>query len=183
MIKTYLTVSEQFFIPNFIHYLRSYIKGCHISQLACYEKPPVRQLQTRISPNYIPLSRLSMDLKIMPRSHKGHTFILCIIDEVTNYLITVPIYQAKSEEIGEALIENVITKYCFPEYIVMNQDSVFMSSLMMYLLNKFNIKIRTVAPYNHQSLQAKHGIKSLSTILTNTLNTYMIYFSILSPKG
>ena len=41
----------------------------------------------------------------MPRSHKGQIFILCIIDEVTNYLITVPIYPAKSEEIGEALIE------------------------------------------------------------------------------
>ena len=50
-----------------------------------------------------------MDLKVMPRSHKGHKFILCIIDEVTNYLITVPIYQAKSEEIGEALLENMIT--------------------------------------------------------------------------
>ena len=46
----------------------------------------------------------------MLRSHKGDKFILCIIDKVTNYLITVPIYQAKSEEIGEALIENVITK-------------------------------------------------------------------------
>ena len=56
------------------------------------------------------LSRLSMDLNIMPRSHKGHKLILCIIDEITNYSITVPIYQAKSEEIGEALIENVITK-------------------------------------------------------------------------
>ena len=105
----------------------------------------------------------------MPRSHKGHKFILCIIDEVTHYLITVPIYQAKSEEIGEALIENVITKYCIPEYIIMDQDSAFMSSLMTYLLNKFNIKIRTVAPYNHQSLQAEHGIKSLSTILTKHL--------------
>ena len=75
-----------------------------------------------------------MDLKVMPRSHKGHKFILCIIDEVTNYFITVPIYQAKSEEIGEALIENVIRKYCIPEYIIMDQD---MSSLMKYLLNKF----------------------------------------------
>ena len=46
----------------------------------------------------------------MPRSHKGHKFILSIIDEVTNYLIRVPIYQAESEEIGKALIENVITK-------------------------------------------------------------------------
>ena len=85
----------------------------------------------------------------MPRSYKGHKFILCIIDEVTNYLITVPIFQAKSEDIGEALINNVITKYCISEYIIMDQDSIFMSSLMTYLLNKFNIKIRTVVPYNH----------------------------------
>ena len=51
----------------------------------------------------------------------------------------------------------------------MDQDSAFMSLLMTHLLNKFNIKIRTVAPYNHQSLQAEHGIKSLSTILTKHL--------------
>ena len=40
---------------------------------------------------------------------------------------------------------------------------------MNTLFNKFNIKIKTVAPFNHQSLQAEHGIKSLSTILTKHL--------------
>ena len=134
VIKTYLTISNNFFIPNLINYLRSYMKGYHICQLACNEKPPTRQLQTRINPNYIPLSRLSMDLKIMPRSHK------------------VPIYQAKSEKIGEMLIENVMAKYCIPEYIIMDQNSIFMSLLMTYLLNKFNINIRRVAPYSHQCL-------------------------------
>ena len=105
----------------------------------------------------------------MPRSHKAHKYILCIINEVINYLITVPIFQARSEEIGEALIENIITKYCIPEYIIMDHDSVFMSSLITYLLDKFNIKFKTVAPYNHQSLQAEHGIKLLSCILTKHL--------------
>ena len=76
VIKTYLTISDKFFIPNLIHYLRSYIKGCHICQLSHNEKPPTRHLQTRINPNYIPMSRLSMDLKVMPRSHKGHRYIL-----------------------------------------------------------------------------------------------------------
>ena len=33
VIKTYLTISDIFFIPNLMHYLRSYIKGCHICQL------------------------------------------------------------------------------------------------------------------------------------------------------
>ena len=56
VIKTYLTISEKFFIPNLIHYLRSYIKGCHLCQLSCSEKPPSRHLQTRINPNYVPMS-------------------------------------------------------------------------------------------------------------------------------
>ena len=105
----------------------------------------------------------------MPRLQKGHRYILCIIDEVTNILVTVPIFQARSEEIGEALIENVILKYCIPEYIIMDQDSAFTSSFMTYLFHKFNIKIKTVAPYNHQPLQGEHGIKSLSHILTKHL--------------
>ena len=45
----------------------------------------------------------------------GHKFILCIIDEVTNYLITVPIYHSRSEEIRDELIENVISKYCISD--------------------------------------------------------------------
>ena len=44
----------------------------------------------------------------MPRLQKGHRFILYVIDEVTNYLITVPILQAKSEEVGEVLIEKTL---------------------------------------------------------------------------
>ena len=110
-----------------------------------------------------------MDLKVMPRSQKGHKFILCVLFEVTNYLITVPIFPTKSEEVGEALTEHVITKYCIPDCIIMDQDSVFMSSLMNYLFRKFEIKIKTVAPYNHQSLQAEHGIKFLSNILMKYL--------------
>ena len=111
-----------------------------------------------------------MDLKVMPRSYGGHKYILYIIDGVTNYLITVPIHQAKSEEVGKALIESIIAKHCVPEYIIMDQVSTFMSSLMTYLLNKFNIKIKTVAPYYHQFLQAECGVKSLSNILTKHLS-------------
>ena len=110
VIKTYLTINDKFFIPGLMHYLRSFIKGCHACQLVRADKPPMRQLQLRIYLNYRPLSRLSMDLKVMPRSQKGHKFILCVIDEVTNYLIIVPIYHVKSEEVGEALIENIISK-------------------------------------------------------------------------
>ena len=110
-----------------MHYLRSYIKGCHICQLNRKDKLPERQLQLRINLNYRPLSRMSMDLKVMPKSHKGDRYILGIIDEVTNYIITAPVKQAKLEEIREILINSVFSKYCVPDYIIMDLDSAFMS--------------------------------------------------------
>ena len=84
---------------------------------------------------------------------------------MTNYLITVPIHQSRSEETFNALIEYSITKYCAPDYIIMDQNSAFMSSLMNYLFKELDIKIKTVAPYSHQLLQEEHAIMSLSTIL------------------
>ena len=90
VIKMYLTINDRFYIPNLMHYLRSYIKGCHICQLNRKDKLPERHLQPRINLNYRPLSRLSMDLKVMPKSYKGDRYILCVIDEVTNYIITTP---------------------------------------------------------------------------------------------
>ena len=76
VIKTYWTISDKCFIPNLIHCLRLYIKGCNICQINRNEKLPTRQLQTRINLNYRSLSRLSMDLKVMPWSSQGHKFIL-----------------------------------------------------------------------------------------------------------
>ena len=169
VIKTYLTISNKFFIPHLMHYLRSFLSTCHICQLFRNDKLPSRQLEARINLNYRPMSRLSMDLKVMPRSQKGHWFILCIIDEVTNYLIATPLYQAKSEEVREAIIENIITKFSTPDYMIMDWDSAFMSSLMSYLFKTLKITIKTVGPYNHKSLQAEHGIKSLSNILSKCL--------------
>ena len=93
VVKTYLMMKDKFFIPNLMHYLWSFIKGCHVCQLSRSDKLPTRQLQPQIYLNYRPLSKLSMDLKVMPRSQKGHKFILCIIDEMMNYLITVPIFR------------------------------------------------------------------------------------------
>ena len=88
-----------------------------------------------------------MDLKVIPNSYRGHKFIQCVIDEMTNYLITMPIYQARSEEISNSLIDNIISKFGIPEYLIMDQDSLFMSTIMNYLFRKLNIKIKTVSPF------------------------------------
>ena len=51
----------------------------------------------------------------------------------------------------------------------MDQDSMFLSSLMSCLFKILGFSIKIVGPYNHKSLQAEHGIKSLSNILSKCL--------------
>ena len=58
------------------------------------------------------------------------------------------------------------------DYIIMDFDMAFMSTLMNYLFKRLGIKIKTVEPYNHQSLQVEHGIKLLSNILTKHLTDH-----------
>ena len=70
-----------------------------------------------------------------------------------------------------------------PDYMVMDLESAFMLSLMSYLFKKLEITIKMVGPYNHKSLQAEHGIKSLFNILSKHLieqGTNVAQISILS---
>ena len=78
----------RFLIPDVIQYVGAYIKGCHIHQLHSNEKPQPRQSQHRGNLNYKAMTILNMDLNVMPRSYKGHMFILQVLDEATNFMVT-----------------------------------------------------------------------------------------------
>ena len=55
------------------------------------------------------------------------------------------------------------------DYIIMDQNNVFMSPMMNYLLKNLNVIMKTVDPYIHPSLQTEYSIKSLSNIFTTHL--------------
>ena len=77
VVKIYLTMSDKFFIPDLMHYLRSYIKGCHICQLSNKDKIPNGHFQRRINLNYKPFSRLSMDLKVIKVIQRTQIYTMC----------------------------------------------------------------------------------------------------------
>jgi len=52
--------------------------------------------------------KISMDIVgPFPTTESGHSYILTIQDFLTKYLVAVPLKQATSSEIAEALVENV----------------------------------------------------------------------------
>ena len=134
-------MNEFFIIPGLTHYLRVYIKEFHICQLHSNEKLLPRQLQNMINPNYKAMSKFGRNLKVIHRSYKDNKYILVVIDEVTNFMVTIPISQSRSEEIDDATIEHVFSKNNMLEYIIMDQDSAFMSTLINYLFKMLGIKM------------------------------------------
>ena len=62
-----------------------------------------------------------------------------VINEVISFIVTTPIHQSRSEEIGDVLTEYVFSKYSMHEYMKMDWDSVFMSMLIYYLMMRLGI--------------------------------------------
>ena len=85
-------------------------------------------------------------------------------------MITIAIHQSRSYETCDAIIQHVFSKYSLPEYMIMDQDGVFMSTLTYYLFKKLSITMKTVASIKiikivSQVLGYPHRLGSASRVL------------------
>ena len=68
----------------------------------------------------------------MYRTSTGHTFIPFVANEVSNYVVTIPLYGETSCEIGEVLIN----------HLIFAEDKAFLLSGMQYIYKRLIIKLR-----------------------------------------
>ena len=176
--KCYHTISQRFYCPNLAENLRAYITGCHVCQLFKKGKDLKRPYQKRINLNVPAMTKISMDIKQMP-ANKGYSHILVLLCEVTNYMVALPLMSTRTPHILDAFQRGYLAYFGPPTHIICDQDPAFTSSLMEAFVTQLNIKIVLVSPTNHQSLQAEHGIKSLSGLLVKHLSTVWSWHSVL----
>ena len=165
--KMYVTISQRFFCPNLAHHIRAYIVGCHICQVAKQPKDIKRPFQKCINIGVLAMCKVSMDIKHMPldRSPHKYKYILVMLCEVSNFMVTIPLKDAQTKEICTGINKFFIRNYGPPTHIVCDQATSFLSSLAQAFFHHYGVRIITVSPTNHQSLLAEHGIKSLAEIL------------------
>ena len=170
MTKTLKTLSSRFYCPRMADYIRAYIVGCHICQLFKNSKRFHRPFMKRTYDISQPaLANVSMDIKYMPKSSKGYKYLLVILCEVTNFLVTHPMKEVSAEQVCTILVDEFISYFSTPVRIVCDQDPSFMSTLCQYCFQQYKIQLITLSVTNHKSLQAEHGIKSLSNMIITHL--------------
>ena len=170
MNKTLRTLSSRYYCPRLADYIRAYIVGCHTCQLFKNSKRFHRPLQKRTYDISQPaLANVSMDIKYMPKSNRGYKYMIVILCEITNFLVTHPLKEVTASEVCRVLVGEFIAYFSTPVRIVCDQDPAFMSSLCRYCFQQYKIQILTVGVTNHKSLQAEHGIKTLSNLILTHL--------------
>ena len=171
--KTLHTLSSRFYCPRMADFIRAYIVGCHICQLYRNSKRFNNQFQYRAYDISTPaLTNVSMDIKYMPTSSKRYKFLLVLLCEVSNFIVTHPMSEISSTHVCTILVDNFISYFSTPVRIICDQDPSFLSSLTQYCFQQYGIKLVTVSPTNHRSLLAEHGIKSLSNLIMKHLSGF-----------
>ena len=176
--KCYHTINQRSYCSNLAENLRAYITGCHVCQLFKKGKDFKRPYQKRINLNVPAMTKISMDIKQMP-VNKGYSHILVLLCEVTNYMVALPLRSTRTPHILDEFQKGYLAYFGPLTHIVCDQDPAFTSSLMEAFVTQLNIKVILVSPTNHQSLQAEHGIKSLSGLLVKHLATVWSWHSVL----
>ena len=108
-----------------------------------------------------------MGIEQMP-VNKSYSHILVLLCEVTNYMVALPLMSTRTPHVLDAFQRAYFGP---PTHVVCDQDPAFTSSLIEAFVIQLNIKVILVSSTNHQSLQAEHGIKSLSGLLVKHLST------------
>ena len=184
MNKTLMTLQERSFCPRLGDMVRSYIVSCHVCQLFKNSKRFDRPfLQRKYDINQGTMTCISMDIKHMPGSSTGHNYILVMLCEISNFMVTAPMVTATSPEICQVMQDHLICVFGTPVKLICDQDPAFMSHLTQTMLLSYGVKLITVSSTNHKSLLAEHGIKSLSNILMKHLTELALDWNIYCKPG
>ena len=79
------------------------------------------------------LTHISMDIKHMPPSKDKFLYILVLLCEASNFIVTAPMKTATAPEICNTIMNHFIGYFGTPIRLVCDQDPAFMSHLCLVL--------------------------------------------------
>uniref|UniRef100_A0A0K0DTU5 RNA-directed DNA polymerase n=1 Tax=Strongyloides stercoralis TaxID=6248 RepID=A0A0K0DTU5_STRER len=100
----------------------------------------------------IPFERINMDIRgPLPETLRFNKYLLVIVDDLSMYALTLPLWKTNSECIIEALITKVFPIFGLPKMIRYDNAQYFNSASIVKALNEWGIGMRNSTPYNHNS--------------------------------
>ena len=168
--KLHETIKKKYYFPGMYTIIRQYITTCLQCESRKEKSSDVRIHYPRIPLDYRPMSRLSLDIKHMPRSSLGYKYILLCTCEATNWVVGIPIINEEAATIAEALFFKVICVFGTPKAVICDEAPALTSYLMKAYFHALNINPYYISPMNHGSNRTERYIRTLNDILCKHLS-------------
>ncbi|XP_063075477.1 uncharacterized protein LOC134465637 [Engraulis encrasicolus] len=150
MEKTKERILQRFYWPGVHKEVENYCRSCP----ECQQKAPKPSYRSPLIPLPIietPFERIGLDIVgPLPKSARGHQYILVIVDYATRYPEAIPLRKATSQQIAKELFL-LSTSLGIPKEILTDQGSPFMSRVMKDLCTLLKIKQLRTSVYHPQT--------------------------------
>ncbi|XP_061080680.1 protein NYNRIN-like [Conger conger] len=129
MEKTYERILARFYWPGVKKAVEDYCRHCAVCQLHS-PKVTLRNPLIPLPVIDVPFRRIAMDiLGPLPKSSRGHRYILVILDYATRYPEAVPLRTATGKAVARELFL-LFSRVWIAEELLTDQGSCFMSGVL-----------------------------------------------------
>jgi len=164
---TYDLVRRDYSWPGMRRFICSYVTSCeHCQRIKHSTHKPYGLLQPLNIPNH-PWRSISMDFIVkLPKSH-GYDSIWVICDRMTRAAHFVPICESMdAPELSRLFLDRIFHHHGFPDAIISNRGSIFISSFFTNLMKLCGVKMKPSTAYHPQT-------DGLTECTNQTLETFL----------
>ncbi|XP_075949073.1 uncharacterized protein LOC142951429 [Anarhichas minor] len=148
--KTKERVLQRFFWPGVHKAVENYCRSCPDCQITA-PKPTYRNPLIPLPIIETPFERVGMDIVgPLPKSARGHQYILVIVDYATRYPEAVPLRKANAKQIAKELFL-FSSRVGIPKEILTDQGTPFMSRVTKELCALLHVKQVRTSVYHPQT--------------------------------
>ncbi len=169
--KMLKTLKLRYFWPNMVKDLEILVKTCKLCQINKHSKQKRVPLAVTDTASRT-FQKVFMDIVgPYPATDYNNKYVLTVQDDLSKFMLAMPIQNKSADTVARNLVENVFLKYGFPEKIVSDRGREFDNKLLGEICKLLKIDQILSAPNHHESIGAlERSHKPLHTYLRNFID-------------
>jgi hypothetical protein len=151
--KTYQGLRGDYYWTGMMKGIRQYIASCECCQRAKWTRGKKAGLLNPIEIPELRWEGWAMDFMVdLPVSINGYTQILVIVCRLTKRAHFIPLRTgAKTEDVADAILREVVRLHGLPKSIVSDRDSKFTSKLWRALADRLGVELKLSTAFHQQT--------------------------------
>lgn len=171
MTRLYKKISSKYKFRHMKKIISDFVKKCKLCNLNKHFRHHKELTKITDTPN-TSFQTICIDtIGPLTLSSRGNRYILSVIDELTKYVVLVPIKNKESTTIARAFVENFVLRFGCVENIKSDMGTEYLNSLFKEISVILNMNHRTSTPHHPQSIASlERNHRNLNEFLRSYVN-------------